>query len=119
MRATPRPNQNLVREIAQIGLANAQLPEKKGLDFSRDQSVSGRQEVEKMRQQSADRAMDLLKHALFDAIERAHELVTRSPSPDSTAYVRRLKSIGQAGTEISAITTVLQLVEQRRKQRKP
>lgn len=68
-----------------------------------------------MRRQSADRAMDLLKHALFDAIERAHALATRSPPPDSAARVRRLKSIGRAGAEISTITAVLQLVEQRRR----
>lgn len=68
-----------------------------------------------MRQQAADRVTDLLKQALFDAIERAHALATRSPPADHSARRRRLKSIGQAGAEISAITAVLQLVDQRRK----
>jgi hypothetical protein len=72
-----------------------------------------------MRQKSADRVTDFLKHALFDAIERAHALATRSPPSNSAARVRRLKSIGQAGAEISAIIEVLQLVEPSRKRSKP
>lgn len=72
-----------------------------------------------MRQKSADSVTDLLKHALFDAIERAHALATRSPPPDRAARVRRLKSICQAGAEISAITEVLQVVEKRGEQSKP
>lgn len=68
-----------------------------------------------MVQQSADRSTDLLKHALFDAIERAQDLAVRAPPANAAALKRRLKAIGRAGAEICAVTEAMQVIERCRR----
>jgi hypothetical protein len=88
------------------------------LDFQCDQSVTGVKEMEKVRHTSRDRATDLMKHALFDAIERAHALAVRNPPTDTATQTRRLKAISQAGAEISALAAAMQIVGRSATQKK-
>jgi hypothetical protein len=56
--------------------------------------------------------VNVLKEALFGAIERAHDLATRSPPSNRPARIRRLTAIERAGRQIEALAITMQLIEQ-------
>jgi hypothetical protein len=59
--------------------------------------------------------MDVMSEALFDVLERAQVLGTKSPPTDRATELLRIQAIGAAGADFEKLATAMLIIQRSRR----